>query len=159
MQDLILKGDFDINYSLLSSLLKKKMNSISDLFLSPLNQLVLSPTHSSHTGVYLIINLCSSQASDTHWNTYQPYLFSSRHHPPSINLYPILSSLSSLQHQNSLLYIPPATKLCNSLPLNIRISSSFSTLNNTYSTNFTIILLSHPGQQSISSLHLVIIYH
>ena len=36
--------------------------------------------------------------------------------------------LSSLQHQNSLLFIPPATKLWNSLPLHIRICQSLSTL-------------------------------
>ena len=134
------------------------MNSISDLYLFPLNQLVLSPTHSSHTGVPSIIDLCSSQAIATHWNTYQPHLFSSRRHPPSINLYPILSSLLSLQHQNSLFFIPPATELWNSLLLHIRISSSLSTLRNTYSTYFTLLLLSHPWQQSTLSFHLVIIY-
>ena len=137
MQDLILESDFDVNYSLLSSLLEK-MSSMSDLYLLPLNQLVPSPTHFSRTGVSSIIHLCSSQASATHWNTYQPYLFSSRHYPSSINLYPILSSLSSLQHQNSLLFIPPATELWNSLPLHIRIFSSLSTLFNLFYFNSII---------------------
>ena len=104
------------------------MNSIFDLYLFPHNQLVPSLTHFSHISVSSIVDC--AQASASHWNTYQPYLFSSRHHPPSINLYPILSSLSSLQHQNSLLFIPLATKLWNSLPLHIRTSSSLSTLKN-----------------------------
>ena len=110
MQDLILEGDFDVNYS--SSSLLEKMNSISDLYLLPLNQLVPSPIHFSHTGVSSIIDLCSSQASATHWITYKSYIF-------SINLYLIISSLSSLQHQNSLLFIPPVTELWNSPPFHI----------------------------------------
>ena len=125
MQDVILEADFDVNDSLLSSLLEK-MNSISDLYLFPRNQLVPSLTHFFHISVSSIVDC--AQASASHWNTYQPYLFSSRHHPPSINSYPILSSLSSLQHQNSPLFIPPATELWNCLPLHIRISSSLSTL-------------------------------
>ena len=129
MQDLILEADFNVNDSLLSSLLEK-MNSISDFYLFPHNQLVPSLTHFSHISVSSIIDC--AQASASHWNTYQPYLFSSRHHPPSINSYPILSSLSSPQHQNSLLFIPPATELWNCLPLHIRISSSLSTLKNTF---------------------------
>ena len=143
MQDLILEADFDVNDSLLSSHLEK-MNSISDLYLFPCNLPVPFLTHFSNISVSSIVDC--AQASAFHWNTYQPYLFSSRHHPPSINLYNILSSLSSLQHQNSLLFIPPATKLWNSLPLHIRTSSSLSTLKkkNTFSTNFTLILLSHP---------------
>ena len=108
MQDLILEADFYVSYSLLSSLLDK-MNSISDLYLFPLNQLVPSTTLFSHTGASFIIDLCSSQASATHRNTFQQYIFSSRHHPPNINSYPILSSLSSLQHQNSLLFLFPTT--------------------------------------------------
>ena len=139
MHDLILEADFDVNDSLLSSLLEK-INSISDLSFPPCNQLVPSLTHFSHISVSSIIDC--SQASASYWNTYQPYLFSSRHHPPSINSYNILSSLSSLQHQNSLLFIPPATELWNCLPLHIRISSSLSALKNT--TNFTLILLYHP---------------
>ena len=135
------------------------MNSISELYLIPLNQLVPFLNYLSHTGVSSIKELCSSQASAPDWNTHQPYLFSSRCHPPSINLYPILSSLASLQHQNSLLFIPPATELWNCLPLHIRISSSLSTLKNTYSRNFTLILLFHPCQQSTSNFHLVIIHH
>ena len=106
MQDLILEADIDVNDSLLSSLLEK-MNSISDFYLFPLNQLVPSLTHFSHISVSSIVDC--AQASASYWNTYQPYLFSSRHHPPSINSYPILSSLSSLQHQNFFLFIPPAT--------------------------------------------------
>ena len=106
------------------------MNSIFDLYLFPRNQLVPSLTHFSHISASSIVDC--TQASASHWNTYQPYLFSSRHHPPSINSYLILSSLSSLQHQNSLLFIPPATELWNCLPLHIRISSSLSTLKNTF---------------------------
>ena len=145
MQDLILEADFDINDSLLSSLLEK-MNSISDLYSPPppppRNQLVPSLTHFSHISVSSIVDC--AQASASHWNTYQPYLFSSRHHPPSINLYPILSSLSSLQHQNSLLFIPPARELWNCLPLHIRISSPLSTLKNAFNQfylNSTILSL------------------
>ena len=119
MQDLILEGYLHVKYSL-SSLLEK-MNSISDLYLFPLNQFVPSPIHFSQTGVSSIIDLCSSQASAIHWNTYKSYLF-------CINSHPILSSLSSLQHQNSLLFIPPVTELWNSLPPHIRIFSSLSTL-------------------------------
>ena len=127
MRDLILEVDFDVNNSLLSSPLEI-MNSIFDLYLFPCNQLVPSLTHFSHISVSSIVD--DAQASASHWNTCLPYLFSSRHHPPSINSYPILSSLSSLQHQNSLLFIPTATKLWNCLPLHIRISSSLSTLKN-----------------------------
>ena len=143
MHDLIFEADFDVNNSLLSSPLEK-MNSISDIHLTPppCNQLVPSLTHFSHISVSSIVDC--AQASASHWNTYQPYLFSSRHHPPSINSYPILSLLSSLQHQNSLLFIPPATELWSCLPLHIRISSSLSTKKKTLSTNFTLILLSHP---------------
>ena len=141
MQDLIFEADFDVKDSLLSSLLEKKKNSISDIYLPPpsSNQLVPSLTHFSHISVSSIVDC--AQASASHWNTYQPYLFSSRHHPPNINSYNILSSLSSLQHQNSLLFIPPATELWNCLPLHIRISSFRSALKNTYNQfylNFTI---------------------
>ena len=108
MQNLILEGDFNVNYSLLSSLLEKT-NSYSDLHLFPLNQLVPSPTHFSHTGVSSIIDLCSSQASATHWNTYQPYLFplihipSSRHyHPSNIKIpfssFPLQQNCGTLFH-------------------------------------------------------------
>ena len=80
MHNLILEADFDANDSLLSSLLEK-MNSISDLYLFPLllprNQLVPSLTHFSHISVPFIVDC--AQASASHWNTYQPYLF-----PPDI---------------------------------------------------------------------------
>ena len=116
----------------------KRMNSISDLNLFPPNQLVPSPINFSHTGASSIIDLCLSQASATHWNVYQSYLF-------SINSYPILSSLSSLQHQNPLLFIPPVIEVCNSLPLHIRRSSSLSTLKkhlfNQFYLNSTILSL------------------
>ena len=108
MQDLILEGDFDVNYLLLSSLLEK-MSSISDLYLLPLNQLVPSPTHFSHTCVSSIIHLCSSQASATHWNTYQPFYFpliyipSSHHYHPSnikipFSLFPLPQNCGTLFH-------------------------------------------------------------
>ena len=144
MQDLILETDFDVNDYCCLHFLKKCL--ISDLYLFPCNQLVPSLAYFSHISVSSIVDC--AQASISHWNTYQPFLFSSRHHQPSINSYPILSSLSSLQHQNFLLFISPATETWNSLPLHIRISSSLSTLkknstHTTFSTNFTLILLSH----------------
>ena len=142
MQDLILQADFDVNDSLLSSLFEK-MNSISDIYFPPHNQFVPSLTHFSHISVSSIVDCAQGYVS--HWNTNQPYLFSSRHHSPSIYSYPTFSSISFLQYQNFLLFTPPATELWNSLPLHIRISSSCSTLEKkTFSTNFTLILLSHP---------------
>ena len=142
MHDLIIEADFDSNDSLLSSLLEKWTQFLIFIFPPPCNQLVPSLTHFSHISVFSIIDC--AQASVSHWNTYQLYLFFSIHHPPSINSYNILSSLSSLQYQNSLLFIPPATELWNCLPLHIRISSSLSALKKTLTTNFTLILLSHP---------------
>ena len=108
------------------------------IFSPSINLSHLQLTSLTHTGVSSIIELCSSQASASHWNTCQPYLFSSRHHLPSINSYPILLSLSSLQHQNSLLFNTPPTELWNSLPLHIRISLSLSTLFNQFYLNSTI---------------------
>ena len=158
MQELILESDFYVNYSLLSSLLEK-MNSISDLYFFPFNQLVPSPTHFSHTGASSIIDLCSSQASATHWNTYQPYLFSSIHHPPSIYSYSILSSLSFLQHKIPFSSLPLPQNCGTLFHSTLEYLHPFPPLKKTYSKNFTLILHSYPWQQSISSFHLAIIYH
>ena len=57
MQDLILKCDFDVNFSLSYSLLDK-ITSFSDLHLFPLNQIVPFPNRFSHTGALSSQILC-----------------------------------------------------------------------------------------------------
>ena len=126
------------------------MNTISDLYLFPRNQLGPSLIQFSHISVSSIVDC--AQAFASHRNTYQTYLFSSRHYPPSINSYPIFSSV---QHQNSLLFILPAMEVWNCLPLHIRISSSLSTLKkkhffNLFYLNSTISSLGNSPLQAFS---------
>ena len=114
MQDLILEDDFDVNFSLLSSLLDK-MKLISDLYLFSLNQIVPSPTHFSQTSVPSIIDIVfvpsthSSRCAQAKPLLLIEILTNLIYFPsdiihPSINSYPALSPLPSLQHQNYLLF-------------------------------------------------------